>query len=249
MKLLCLCPTYGRRRSLLENCLALFHAQDYPVVDRHLVLFDDLGTLGPIEPKMTDSVSILSVTERQPSYMGKYKTICDLFPDYDGYVQWDDDDIYLPWHLSAHAAVLANHGWSKPSIIWSTYAMPRGKVRMEDGRGRFPGSAAIRRDLLERIGGWETSRRADADQMMIGKLTAIEPPGDPCEMAEPSYVYRWQDSGGGHCSGLMKSPDNEDWYERYQPDSREPITDLTPRFDQVTEQILATLAGSGSKAA
>lgn len=241
MNLLCLCPTYGRHRSLLENTLACFDAQDYPAEKRRLALYDDLGTLrGTTVPS---GIAKIATDRRARSIGAKYNDLLRVFPEYDAYVVWDDDDVYLPWHLSAHAAVLANRRWSKPSTIFSTYGQPVGGTITERSAGRFHGSIAVRWDMLTTdVLGWADTRRADFDQQMIGRLEAVEPPGDPCLIAPPSYIYRWQDSGGGHCSGLMRSPENEDWYDRYQPDNREPIVELRPRFDGVTGEIWLRLA-------
>lgn len=40
-------------------------------------------------------------------------------------------------------------------------------------------------------------------------------PGRPDDYAPPSYVYRWGSTGASHCSGLMRAPDDETWYERH----------------------------------
>lgn len=222
LKLLCLCPTYGRRPELLKQSLSCFLTQDYQ--HKKLLLFDDLGTLMGTRVPYND-VLILSTKKRADSIAHKYRRMLSACSDiaYDAVVVWDDDDGYFPWHLSAHAAVLANHGWSKPSKIWSAYHVP---PKLEDASGRFHGSIAIRRDLLEKIRGWVQTKRADFDQQMLARLNQEEPPGDPCLISSPSYLYRWQTTQSGHCSGLMSSPDNEDWYDRYQPDSTEPIEEL-----------------------
>lgn len=247
MNLLCLCPTYGRRRELLENTLACFFHQDYPPEKRRLILFDDLGTLASTKCDIP-SVIILSQSQRCSSIADKYRVILERIDSnsYDAVIVWDDDDIYLPWHLRAHAAVLAGHGWSKPSWIWSAYHNP---PQLESAAGRFHGSIAIRRDLLNRIGGWVQTKRADFDQQMISRLRQEEPLGDPCfdhcfdvpvtaaptgysrAIQSPGYVYRWQSTRASHCSGWMWSPENEDWYNRVLPDCDDALMELKPQLD------------------
>ena len=239
MKMLCLMPTYGRRASLLENSIQLFLDQNHP--NKQLLVYDDLGTLqntGYYHP----DVFIISSPIREASIGAKYNTmmasIATLEPD--AVVVWDDDDVYLPHHLSVHASVLEKHQWSKPSTITSAYFSP---PRKEEAKGRFHGSIAIRVDFLQylqEITGsmWIDTKRATFDQEMLQKLSHHSPPGDPCSIRPPSYVYRWQTSGGGHCSGGMGDPN---WYDKYRPDSIEPIPSLNPHYDEDTIRILQQL--------
>jgi hypothetical protein len=235
MKILCLVPTYGRRQSLLNNSLACFAAQDHE--DKHLLIYDDLGTLKDckIAGCFESPVTILSNPDRCSSVGEKYNVMLrewhDSWFDYDAVAVWDDDDIYLPNHLSTHAAILQDHGWSKPSSIISAYHEP---PAIESARGRFHGSIAVRRDLLMKAP-WIDTTRATFDQEYLSLLQTHTEPGDPCTIAPPQYVYRWQTSKSGHCSGLMGS---SDWYAKYQPDSREPISSLWPQQDADTERIL-----------
>jgi hypothetical protein len=242
MKLLCLCPTYGRRRELLENSLACFVTQVLPAEDRHLVFFDDLGTLEECHCRI-DNVTILSQSARCPSIASKYNVMLDRLTkrgfdvldfDYDAVVVWDDDDVYLPYHLQAHAAALTMTGvdWSKPSRIWSAYHQP---AEQECAAGRFHGSLAITKSLLHELGGWIETKRADFDQQMISALAAKSVVYDTNHFVDsPQYVYRWGSSNSGHCSGLMEWPGDELWYEDFRPDSTEPIHTLKPCFDDDT---------------
>ncbi len=229
MNIVCLCPTYGRRPELLENTIACFDRQDYPADKRRLFLFDDLGTLdGVVIEDLRDGptgMPIVSQHDRCLSIADKYSAMLARidFP-FDAVAVWDDDDVYFPWHLSAHVEALRGNDWSKPSHVWTAAAQP---PILESSAGRFHGSIAIRRECLERVGGWVQTRRADFDQQMMARLDANGRCGDPCDFSPPSYVYRWQTTSAGHCSWLMSAPANEDWYDRYQPDHPEPIAVLS----------------------
>lgn len=226
MKLIGLCPTYGRRRSLLEETLQNFVHQDH--TDKELLLFDDTGILENTRC-CVPGVRIMSTNVRQPSIGAKYNTMIQWLDDnevrWDGVVVVDDDDVYNPRHWSLHAEVLADHRWSKPSRIVSAYFTP---PKEEDATGRFHGSIAVRRDLIAKAP-WIDTTRSTFDQEYLALLNRFCAPGDPCEFGPPQYVYRWQTSGGSHCSGLMGSPT---WYADYQPDSREPITELAVDLPQ-----------------
>jgi hypothetical protein len=57
----------------------------------------------------------------------------------------------------------------------------------------------------------------------------------------PSYIFRWGSTGAPHCQGLMSSPDNEDWYERYQPVDKRHIGVITPEFDMEMHRVATRL--------
>lgn len=231
MRILCLCPTYGRPR-LLANAIACFEAQDYQ--DATLLVLDDLGQ---IEPQRRERWEVLSTPTRYPSLPAKYNALLQYWSqrgkDYDAVAVWDDDDIYLPWHLSAIAAALADAAPSaKPSVVWSMYRAPGAEGDgpwRENAAGRFHGSLAISWSRLDSLGGWIQTRRADFDQQQIA---ACRPAVDTLEhspQGSPSYVFRWGSTGVPHCQGLMSSPHNEDWYERYQPADRRRVEVLRIR--------------------
>lgn len=239
VKIVCLMPTYGRCQSLLNNSLACFFAQDHP--DKHLFILDDLGTLehcSAVSPYDQD-VWILSTRSRAASVGAKYNEMIATLEasgiDYDAVAVWDDDDVYLPSHLSNHAATLATHSWSKPSQIVSAYFDP---PKLESAHGRFHGSIAVTRETVKRVP-WIDTTRATFDQEYIAALAAHDAPGDTLEQGPSQYVYRWQTTQAGHCSGLMGRPT---WYADYQPDSREPIDRLWPEFDADTQRIVSVMA-------
>jgi hypothetical protein len=71
-------------------------------------------------------------------------------------------------------------------------------VVWEDATGRFHASLAFRREAFERIGGWPLTKRGDFDQQLIARLTAIEAPGDPCQLDSPSSIFRWGQTNAYH---------------------------------------------------
>jgi hypothetical protein len=246
-QVLCMMPTYGRKKELLENSLACFVNQTY--TNKRLFILDDLGTLSGTKLSELDKpyVSILSTTHRFQSISHKYEWIVRYTPNRI-FVVWDDDDLYLPWHLEAITRALEIHEWCKPEYVYSTTGRRDSGVQIEASSGRFHGSIAVTRRAIDSIGGWVLTKRADFDQMMIAILRQrLGPPGNtialppPDEVAYPSYVYRWEDTRAGHCSILMESQENETWYDRYQPDNREPIAELRPHFDDKARAVLTKL--------
>lgn len=238
MRILCLCPTYGRNPSLLENTLACFLSQTYK--NKFLLIFDDLGNMDEIGG---DSWAVYSTSTRLPHLPAKYHYMLEIAENsvlsWDAIAVWDDDDIYLPKHLENAASVLQEFPWAYPEFVYGTYGMPFGEVMREPAGGRFHGSVVVRKDWFNTIGGWSQNGRADFDQNLISKLGQAA--HGHSDISGPTYVYRWQDTGESHCSGHMKSPDDESWYSRVAPAYHNTIKTLVPKFDEPAKAIYQNL--------
>lgn len=238
MHIACLCPTYGRP-SLVANSLALFLGQQLRHGDTaHLTILDDADQISAqtcASGPLTWSVTPVRAWIPLPR---KYAYLVWLARPADVYVVWDDDDVYLPWHLSSVAAATPRAGWSHPAYVWSTCGVdPQAEApRREIATGRFHGAMAVGAELLALVGGWPDTLQATYDQEMLARLTAAAgPPHDLCTVAEPSYVYRWGDTGKHHCSGSI---DERGEYRR--PPIQEPgqVDVLRPAYDASTRTLL-----------
>jgi hypothetical protein len=232
MKIAALMPTYGRPR-LVANALACFRAQDYPAKNRRLLILDDAGQ---ITPQADVDWEVWSTAEKLPSLPAKYAFLVQRANEWsaDAYCVWDDDDIYLPWHLSSHAGVLAVAGWSHPSQVWSLYT---GSLALESAVGRFHGALAVRYDFAERVGYWGSSTRCDYDQQIMGRLSHLSPPGRPDSHNPPSYIYRWGSTRADHCSGRCCGSDDQTWYTDTPITEPGQISRLTSKMDTETVAI------------
>jgi hypothetical protein len=142
----------------------------------------------------------------------KYNRMLELsqeFGPFDAIALWDDDDIYLPNHLHYHAQVLKDYDLSYPSHVYSTYT---GQRLIEPSGGRFWASLAIRYNAFLRTGGFVSTRRADFDQQSLARWQYHCSRGDPIHFAEPTYIFRWLDTGCEHSQQRMKSADDVTWY-------------------------------------
>lgn len=231
MHLTCLCPTYRRPRCL-ANVLACFLAQDH--ADKSLIIVDDGGQF---ESQSGEGWGLIATSPRFDSLPAKFNHLLSLASGADAVVVWEDDDVYLPWHLSAHAEALQRSAWSKPSRVWSNYGTAGTAIAIEPAAGRFHGSLAMRRDLIERAGGWVQTAELTFDQQLMQRLHDLAgQPADPAAERVPSYVYRW---GNPYYHG---SAFGDGWYDTCGAagDGRF-VGLLQPEMDSETERIYREL--------
>jgi len=235
-----ICPTFNHPE-LLANSVALWEQQDYPAERRFLLILDDGGAFDAQEG---DRWRLIALPARARSLADKYSELAWWAFDSgaDAALVWEDDDLYAPGYVSAHARVLASAEYSKPALVLSDYP---GYLVEEAAAGRFHSTLGFRRQLWHRIGRqWPPSKRADFDQQMIRQLEAhAASRGDPfaASAGQPGkieFVYRWH-TGAHHGQSFMRSADDESWYDR-AGESRPPyVGRLEPQLDQRTRELLA----------
>jgi len=231
MTISCLCPTYRRPEPIVANVIACFEAQTH--ADRELVVLDDAGELAAAAG---DRWRIVSQPDRFATLAEKYNALAELGGDAAAIAVWEDDDVYLPWHLEAHARALDRHAWSLPAESWSLYT-----GELQRRRKRYHGALACRREAWEAVGGWPVTRASNFDRLFIGRLAAaFGPPGDPCEHGPPGYVFRWH-TGSYHGQHFMAGSGSVGWYERAGEVPRQGAGIVVrPRLDPETRELLAS---------
>jgi glycosyltransferase involved in cell wall biosynthesis len=185
-KIACLCVTYRRPRRLAE-AIACFERQDYPERRRELVILDDAGQYAPLSGPGWHLTSIA----RRVRTLGEKRNAAAALasPDADAYAVWDDDDIYMPWHLSSVARALGKREWSVPAVVFrETF----GRLELHANEARyFHGGWGFSRELFERAGGYPFAQ-AGEDQALRGRFEAAGAvPADSSAGVDPSYIYRW----------------------------------------------------------
>lgn len=240
-----LCPTF-RHPSLLASSLALWDAQTYPREKRRLIILDDGQTF---DDDVGDTWELHSARERLPSLPAKYNLLLALAPpETDAFLVWEDDDTYLPAYVERHARCLAAHELSHPERVLSDYP---GYLISEPAAGRFHSALGFRKSLIERIGGWPVTDRADFDQQLQSRLhEAAESKGDPfagLADREIPYVYGWH-TGHAHCQSTMRAQSDDSWYARgAQAYAEVPhVGRLVAQYDRRTRSLLHHLRGAGA---
>ena len=225
----CLCPTF-RRPKLLRNAIECFLSQDYPADRRELIIVDDDDAYENLEYKTPrGNYRVISHSRAYSSLTEKYNAIAGI-AEGEVFAVWEDDDVYLPWHLSSNVECMGrslNIPWlSKSKRVFSTYG---NRFQVEESTGRFHASLVFNRVAFEKVGGWPNTKRADFDQMFIQSFIKNVSVCDPTERgAKPSYCFMWEQSNCYHGQSFMRSPDDEEWYSRGR--SLIPVPDDYPRY-------------------
>ncbi len=230
-----------RRVAAARNAVACFLHQTLPADwAARLFVIDDGDTFVSIKTASTPThgVSLWRTPQRFPSLPAKYnRALAAILDDYqpDLAALFDDDDVYLPWHLGVHIEALRGkrRAWSKPSLVLSDYS---GTPRQEVAAGRFHGSIAFTADITTR---WDETAGPDFDQRFMAALGAeCGPAVDPLEICpNPSYLFRWH-TGSYHGQWWMSEGGNV-WYDRvaeHVPDP--PRAELAAEFDEFTRSFM-----------
>lgn len=236
-----LCPTF-RRPGLTGNAAACFLAQRCEL-PRRMLIWEDGGAL---EAATIGSIQIVT-SRRFPDLGSKYNALAERAielwdPDY--LAIWEDDDIYLTWHLETSIVAMIQSGalWAKPSRVWSLYT---GRLEEEPAAGRFHGSLVLTRRAWEQVP-WPTHGRADFDQEFMRHLQEeCGPPADPLLIEpRPGYIFRYGSTRSYHAQHFMRGTADITWYETVAEHVPElPSAELRIAFDDETAAILGVVRG------
>ena len=199
----CLTCTYGRFQRMRE-CLAFFLAQDYPA--KWLFILNNHPT--PLRCELPD-VTIFNEPSDEPGIprnrlLAKILQYSELRTPQSTiqYVHtWDDDDAWLPWHLSQAVAEIqrprTNFDFSpprpfnvaawKPARSWIHFS---GEDRYELNANNYEASMLVRRDFMQRVGYATASgneHRPLLDALRAEKALATTEVG-----WRSSYIYNWR---------------------------------------------------------
>ena len=216
-----LCPTYGRFERL-RDAVACFLLQDYPG-EKHLLILNDAPE--PVLSRARGAVHVINAAECWPTLGHKRQALLDLAWT-PLVAHWDDDDLYLPWHLKdAVSALRADHVAQAPppeagrdhsqglsrACRRATCAKSRcgwwalGRSECWELQGgvhhnTFEGQMVFDRERALALGGYPPKMSGQAADL----LTKFRDEGELAQYRpadrDVSYVYRWAD-GLGHVSG------------------------------------------------
>lgn len=237
----CLMGTYGRY-SLVCEALACF-LQQTALSSATLLIYNQ----HPI-PLVFDHPRVRIVNEAAPG--GGLRQIRRrmhelALPEADLLHWWDDDDLYLPWHLQDGLSHIGEHPAWKPASSWLSMA----NASFARKQNHFEGSWFFQADYLKAAPIDTHPTYPDHPvirQSVEARRVASTEFGD-----RTSYIYRWA-NGSAHLSGLGHNPDPdqqrdniETWRSRSTdtvPDGRLIPADLTRRWRQFVRGVEAKVS-------
>jgi len=214
----CLCPTYGRFERL-QNVVACFLLQNYE--PKCLMILNDAPV--PIEPGHLPhgrtEIILTNHDTRFPTLGEKRQELLEL-ADSKFVAHWDDDDLYLPWHLatlvkmqrktSALCVKPADAWWvCGPDGCWEVkgpkHNQFEGQMLFDRARALKPFHWQKKGEYHDAPGGYPPKISGQALALMnyfkhIGEYHTWKQ-----GMARISYCYRWRD-GIHHISGGKNKP-------------------------------------------
>lgn len=115
---------------------------------------------------------------------------------------WDDDDLYLPWHLDDCLAHIGEHVAWKPASSW----ISQNNVSFELHRSQFEGSWLFRADYVRNAS--LHGHPNYTDHPMIRELQNNNLVATTELAGRTSYIYRWA-TGAQHVSGYGAAVDDD----------------------------------------
>jgi hypothetical protein len=235
----CLCATYGRV-SLLREAIGYFLAQDYPA--KELIVLNNHPT--PIRCDLP-GVTVVNMPGH-PDLGSCRRTLLKLAQ---GYIfnTWDDDDRWLPWHLSQGVERLlasGRPGW-KPARSWRC-DMRSGKPVYDLFNSGCIASALVKAEHVRKVGYVPSS--GDDDVRLLASLTSGPDQWAVEEMGwRASYVYTW--TGVNNASAILQShkplAERDALWKARNADAGDgkPLSaaDVRPRYEELLEQCGAGL--------
>lgn len=217
----CLCPTYGRFERL-RDAAASFLLQDYAGPKRLLILNDAPTEIMPRRGAQlvcqTRSpgaahgldwpapVCVMNADTRLPTLGHKRQALLEA-ADTPLVAHWDDDDLYLPWHLRmlVWAYTARQVACVKPRAAWWAVGPPGAFSVRGPCHNVFEGQMLFERERARELGGYPPKQSGQAAALLeafkrADELYTWNPRDDSI-----SYVYRWGD-GLGHASALKNRP-------------------------------------------
>jgi hypothetical protein len=169
-----------------------------------MVILDDAGQYDNMRG---DRWQLVSIPRRFKTLGEKRNATLGLIPDKaDAVCLWDDDDLYLPWHLTSAAATLEHAPWSRPSLV--LYEHPE-KLKARRTNGLYQGGWSLRLEERPGLTGRGlpggvsyTATSINEDQVLACEMSQRNvSEADPIQLGQrPSYIYRDASSESYHAS-------------------------------------------------
>lgn len=186
MKIACICLTFNRP-ALLARLVECYCRLDYPDDQTELIILDDLGQYTNTVSSSGKRWTLISFAKRFGTLSEKRNAATALVaPGTEAVAIFDDDDIYLPWTLRAHAAALADADWSAPSV-----AINDKGLWLASDKNPLHGGWAYKIEAFNEVGGYPRVKGSDEDKGLASKFKLHGVlKSDPLALGfEPFYIF------------------------------------------------------------
>lgn len=166
MNLLAMCITWNRPE-LLGRSVHCFLQQTDP--NARLFVLDDAGQY----PSQThDRWRLFSTSDRYPTMGDKRNALIDMalvrYPEMEGFMLWDDDDVYFPHATQCVSDALDSKCWAQPRLVLELSENGQSLRRTETTSRRrrggdiaYGGCWAWRLDVFEELGRFPSTNHSE----------------------------------------------------------------------------------------
>lgn len=226
-KVSCICTTY-RRFYCVRRILAMFDAQTYK--NKELIIFNtDEEYPISLLSKRDDVIIInngISYKKGEP-YTNRGDICTDAVSHATGdfFTLWDDDDVYLRWHIQQAVDGISDNGldsWKPEKSLFAT------KDKIELCQNTMEASVIVKMHRIREIG-FRTDKTGYEGLSWYSKLRDEGQLNQNNKNYIPSYCFNWSDPqeiAGHKQSGDIDNPNNFDNHKGASVDYAK--EDLTP---------------------
>ena len=205
-KISCVCTTY-RRFSCVERIISQYYQQTYQ--NKELIIFNTDINYPLYLSFSDDSIKIINNSKNYTNYTD-YTSRGQILRDAvthatgDLFSLWDDDDIYLPWHLQQGVDEIVLDAW-KPE-----YSFFRTKEKIELVNNTMEASVIVNMNRIKEIGFREDLTGYEGLSWYT-KLRDEKQLNEQNKNYLPSYCFNWSDDweiAGHKQSGDINNTNN-----------------------------------------
>ena len=238
MKVSCVLCTFGRH-SAVQRSIGMWLSQDYKY-EKELIIFNTAPERLELGEELAEMENVILCNQTSNESGKEWQSLGEIrnaaLSHCSGklYACWDDDDLFLPWHLSQGVPswqACGRRAWKPEKSLFST----------DGGRSFKLAGNSMEASILVCLDFVKEHRfsegQSGAEHVQGGWLDKAREKRELCvENCRPSYAYVWGD-GLHKTSGAIDNPDN---FENHKQASRDfglgkpliatPLSDLKARF-------------------
>lgn len=216
----CIMTTYGRFQCV-ERSIGFWLNQTYPF--KELIIYNTADV--PLELSSTlynKGVRVINnhydmVLNKPYDNVGAVRRDAASYATGDFYICWDDDDMFLPWHIEQGISYIVKYGKEAYMPERSMFTQDGG-LSVEYARNSMEASCIIKLDYIRELGFLDSNggehlswRRTLVDRGILNENYSVTP--------WESYMYIWGESIAPYKqSGNINDPNNFNLYKEYNQD-------------------------------